>query len=124
MGGGAAFPLVEAPLRAQIRPGGASARRDRAFLICLACNAPLFIRDSERETDTVKKLTLACSNTGCAETSVWDVSLRYLLVPGHHHNEERGLPICPHHQVPQIYPPSNSADDDDGQSSMFEIDSG
>lgn len=80
------------------------------------------ITDSVRETDTFKKLTLACSNTGCMHSSVWDVSLRHVLSPGVNYDPAMNLPMWPRGEVPQTYPPSHfSADEgEERQASMFE----
>jgi hypothetical protein len=60
--GDGAFPLIEAPLRAQVRPGG-SRSKSRAFLICPVCEAPMTIRDSARHNNESKQLTCQCQQS-------------------------------------------------------------
>ncbi|MCC6478057.1 MAG: ogr/Delta-like zinc finger family protein [Sphingomonadaceae bacterium] len=117
------YALIEAPLRSQIRPGG-SRSKSRAFLICPCCEAPMTIRDSQRQTSQVKQLTCQCSNPGCNASCIMQVSLVYLLNPGLHYTPEMDLPLCPRDRIPQIYPPSSDAKPDDRQVSMFEANSG
>lgn len=121
--GDGAFPLIEAPLRAQVRPGG-SRSKSRAFLICPVCEAPMTIRDSARHNNESKQLTCQCSNPGCNASCIMQVSLVYMLNPGLHYTPEMGLPLCPRERIPQIYPPSSESKTDDRQVSMFEANTG
>lgn len=71
-------PLIHAPLEFRIRSGGAPAK-DSAFITCPKCEAPCFIRRSERITETVKHLHAHCTNTGCGHTFLSQV--KALLPP-------------------------------------------
>ena len=74
-------PLVEAPLRFQLRSGGAPAK-DSAFITCPKCEAPAFIRKSDRMSATVKHLVCHCTNSGCGHVFRSQVSFRDTLVVG------------------------------------------
>lgn len=119
---GEGYPLIEAPLRSQIRPGGSRTSKSKAFLLCPVCDAPMTIRQSHRDTNMVKQITCQCSNPGCNSSSVWQISLVYMLNPGLHFTPEMNLPLCPRDRIPQIYPPSSETEVDDRQVSMFEGD--
>jgi len=109
-------PRVHAPLQMRQRSGGAPAK-DKAFVTCPVCDAPMFIRRSDRTTRTVKQLEGHCSNSGCSATGAFDLALVHLYNPGLFPDPD--LPVCPPNKVPQVYPPPR--DPDDGrQISMFE----
>lgn len=111
-------PLVEAPLQFQLRSGGAPAR-DSAFVLCPKCDAPCFIRRSERITETVKHLTAHCTNSGCGHIFKCEVAFIHTLVPGLLDRPDLDLPVCPPGQVPHVLPPARDGPDDERQRSMF-----
>lgn len=110
-------PLVEAPLRFQLRSGGAPAK-DSAFITCPKCEAPAFIRKSDRMSTTVKHLVCHCTNSGCGHVFRSQVSFRDTLVVGNL-PQPVDLPVCPREDVPHVYPPARDGSDPD-QISMFD----
>lgn len=112
----AARPMIHAPLQMRLRSGGAPAK-DSAFITCPKCEAPCFIRRSERITPIVKHLHAHCTNTGCGHTFLAEVSFVHSFCPGNLDRPDLNLPICPREQVPQVLPPARG--EDDKQISMF-----
>lgn len=112
-----AQPLVHAPLEFRVRSGGAPAK-DAAFITCPKCEAPCFIRRSERITATVKHLHAHCTNTGCGHTFMAEVAFVHSFNPGLVDRPDLDLPVCPRDQVPHVLPPDAAAQDE-GQMTMF-----
>lgn len=110
-------PLVEAPLQMRLRSGGAPAK-DKALVTCPKCEAPCFIRRSERITETVKHLVAHCTNSGCGHTFMAQIVFVHSYNPGLVDRPDLDLPICPRDQIPNILPP-RGGDDDGSQMSMF-----
>jgi hypothetical protein len=110
-------PLVHAPLEFRIRSGGAPAK-DSAFITCPKCEAPCFIRRSERITETVKHLHAHCTNTGCGHTFLSQVSFVHSFNPGLVERADLNLPLCPRDQIPQVMPAGRD-NGDDNQINMF-----
>lgn len=109
-------PLVYAPLEFRLRAGG-SRVRDRALITCPKCDAPAYIRDSQRITETVKHIKSHCTNTGCGHTFLMQLSFVHTFSPGLIDRPDLNLPRCPHSQVPHVLPPTREEHDD--QISMF-----
>lgn len=114
-----AAPLVYAPLEFRLRSGGAPSK-DSALVTCPipSCQAPAFIRRSERITAQVKHLTAHCTNSGCGATFELEMAFLHLFSPGAMHTPDMDLPICPRDKVPMVLPPTKGGNDD--QMSMFE----
>jgi hypothetical protein len=110
------MPLIEAPLAFRLRSGGAQAK-DKAFITCPNCEAPMFVRHSTRETETVKHLVVHCTNSGCGLIGMEELVFVHFYNPGACLRPDLNLKPCPRHLIPHIVPPS--ADTDDGQISMF-----
>lgn len=111
-------PLIEAPLEFRVRSGGAPAR-DSAFITCPKCEAPCFIRRSERITEKVKHLHAHCTNTGCGHTFMAEVSFVYSFNPGLVSRPDLDLPLCPREKIPHVLPPRNGGEPESDQISMF-----
>jgi ssDNA-binding Zn-finger/Zn-ribbon topoisomerase 1 len=111
--GALSMPLIEAPLEFRTRSAG-TLGKDKAFIICPKCEAPMFIRRSERMTETIKHLHAHCTNTGCGLTAAFEVGLIHVFNPGLIHRPDLNLPQCPAEKIP---PARGGADD--GQFSMF-----
>ncbi|WP_260925377.1 ogr/Delta-like zinc finger family protein [Novosphingobium sp. 9] len=103
----------------RLRSGGSQSGRDAAFVLCPKCEAPAFIRRSERITPKVKHLHAHCTNTGCGHTYMVEVSFVHSFNPGLIDRPDLDLPVCPVDQVPHVLPPSRGAEPDDDQMSMF-----
>lgn len=110
-------PLLRAPLEFRLRSGGAPAK-DSAFITCPKCEAPCFIRRSERITETVKHLHAHCTNTGCGHTFLSQVSFVHSFNPGLVDRPDLNLPVCPRDQVPHVMPPAREGTDEN-QLTMF-----
>jgi hypothetical protein len=110
------MPLIEAPLAFRLRSGGAQAK-DNAFITCPNCSAPMFVRHSTRQTDTVKHLIVHCTNSGCGMTGMSELVFVHYFNPPAFMRPDANLVPCPRERVPNVLPPS--ADADDGQISMF-----
>lgn len=110
-----ARPLVHAPLEFRMRNGGSQARR--AFLLCPKCDAPAFIRSSERITATVKHMNAHCTNTGCGHTFLMELSFVHSFNPGLIDRPDLNLKVCPREQIPHVLPPEKPREDN--QLSMF-----
>jgi hypothetical protein len=110
-------PLIEAPLAFRVRSGGAPAK-DAAFITCPKCEAPCFIRRSERLTEKVKHLHAHCTNTGCGHTFMCEVNFVHSFSPGLIERPDLDLPMCPKDKIPQVLPP-RGGDPDPDQTSMF-----
>lgn len=108
-------PLIHAPLEFRMRSSGTQA--NRAFVLCPKCEAPGFIRRSERITVTVKHLHCHCTNTGCGHTWLMELTFVHSFNPGLIDRPDLNLKVCPREQVPHVLPPEKGADD--GQISMF-----
>ena len=112
-----ARPLIEAPLEFRLRSGGAQARSS-AFITCPKCEAPAFVRRSERVTEMVKHLVAHCTNSGCGHIFKMELAFIHTLVEGNIDRPDLNLPVCPRDQVPHVLPPSRAGPDDD-QMTMF-----
>lgn len=110
-------PLIEAPLEFRVRSGGAPAK-DSAFITCPKCEAPCFIRRSERITERVKHLHAHCTNTGCGHTFLAEVNFVHSFNPGLVDRPDLDLPHCPRDKIPHVMPP-RSDDPPADQMSMF-----
>ncbi len=110
-------PLIEAPLQFRLRSGGGLAK-DTAFVTCPKCDAPCFIRRSERITERVKHLHAHCTNTGCGHTFMSELSFVHSFNPGIIDRPDLDLPMCPRDQVPHVLPPRGGGDEPD-QMTMF-----
>lgn len=110
-------PLIEAELEFRLRSGGAPAK-DSAFMVCPKCEAPCFIRKSQRLTPTVKHLICHCTDSACGHTFRSEVVFIHSLVEGNIQRPDLNLPVCPRDQVPHVRPPVRSEADTD-QISMF-----
>lgn len=113
-------PLIEAPLKFRMRSAGTQAGRDAAFVICPKCDAPAFIRHSERKTPKVKHLHAHCTNTGCGHTFLVEVVFVHSFNPGLVDRPDLDLAQCPRDQIPHVLPPTRDGPDDDDQMSMFD----
>jgi len=110
-------PLIEAPLEFRVRSGGAPAK-DSAFITCPKCEAPCFIRRSERITERVKHLHAHCTNTGCGHTFLAEVNFVHSFNPGMVDRPDLDLPECPRDKIPHVMPPRGD-DAPTDQMSMF-----
>lgn len=115
-------PLVEAPLAFRLQNGG-PASGDRALVTCPKCNAPAFIRRSERLTELVKVMTCHCTSSGCGHIFEAQIVVTATLVPGLVERPDLNLPVRPRDQVPHVMPPKRGGDDPD-QVSMFDASHG
>lgn len=111
-------PLIHAPLQFRMRSGGAQAK-DKAFITCPKCDAPCFIRRSDRITPLVKEIDLHCTNTGCGHTFASQIVFKHTYSPGLLERPDLDLPVCPRDQVPHVIPPDRDADEEASQMSMF-----
>lgn len=114
--GSALGPLIEAPLQFRLRSGGRQS--SDAFVICPKCEAPCYIRRSQRLSEKVKHLDAHCTNTGCGHTFMAELVFVHSYNPGLVDRSDLDLPLCPRDQVPHILPPSRDAPED--QISMFD----
>lgn len=110
--------LLHVPLQFRMRSGG-SQSPDRAFVICPKCDAPSFIRHSERLTEKVKHMTCHCTNSGCGHIFTMELSFVHSLVEGNLDRPDLDLPVCPREQVRHILPPARDGPDNTDQISMF-----
>ncbi|MBB3953420.1 ogr/Delta-like zinc finger family protein [Novosphingobium sediminicola] len=111
-------PLVYAPLEFRLRSGGGQAK-GKAFITCPKCDAPMFIRRSERQTETVKHIDAHCTNTGCTMTGMFELVFVHFFNPGLLDRADLKLKACPRDQIPHVLPPPRE-EADDGQISMFD----
>jgi hypothetical protein len=112
--------LIEAPLQFRLRSAATQATRDSAFILCPKCEAPAFIRKSERVTPTVKHLICHCTNSGCGHTFLAQVVFVHSFNPGLIERPDLDLPQCPREQIPHVLPPRRDGPEDDDQMSMFD----
>lgn len=116
---GRGAPLIEAPLQFRTRANGSRAG-SHALITCPKCEAPAFIRNSERVTPTVKYITAHCTNSGCGHTFKLEQVFVHSISPGLIDRPDLNLPVCPREQVAHVMPPSREGSDDDpDQISMF-----
>ena len=109
--------LVTAPLMMRLRPGGRAAG-DSCFLRCPKCDAPAFIRRSERPSPTLTQLVAHCANTGCGHTFRCDIVFVHSICPGNIDRPDLHLPEVERTEITHVLPPDN--DEDARQASMFE----
>ncbi len=113
-------PLIEAPLSFRTRSGGAQVKHN-ALIVCPKCDAPCFIRKSDRLTERVKHIIAHCTNSGCGHTFLLEQTFVHSFNPGLIDRPDLALPVCPLEQVPHIIPPARSGPDDDpAQITMFD----
>lgn len=110
-------PMVEAPLKFRLRPGGKRTGRD-CFLRCAKCDAPGMIRRSDRPTATTTQLTVHCTDSACGHIWRADVVFVHSMVEGNIDRPDLDLPVCPKSELVHVRPPSG--EDEDAQKSMFE----
>jgi hypothetical protein len=89
-----------------MRNGGTQA--SRAFLLCPKCDAPAFIRSSERITATVKHMNAHCTNTGCGHTFLMELSFVHSFNPGLIDRPDLNLKVCPREQIPMSCRPKSA----------------
>lgn len=111
-------PLIQAPLEFRLRSGGAMSK-DSALITCAKCEAPAFIRRSQRVTPTVKHLHAHCTNTGCGHTFMSEIVFVHSFNPGLIDRPDLNLAQCPADKIPHVLPPSKDAADHN-QMTMFE----
>ena len=107
-----ARPMVEAPLRFRLKPGGRKARNG-SFLICPKCNAPSFIRDSEYLSERVTQMICHCTDSACGHTYRADIVFVHTLVPGNIDRPDLDLPVCEREKVAHVRPPGHDADENE-----------
>lgn len=110
-------PVIYTPLQFRLRSGGAQAK-DKAFITCPKCGAPMFIRDSDPQTETVKHLFTHCTNTGCGLTGMHELVFVHYFNPGLVDRPDLNLTACPREKIPHIVPPPRIPADD-RQMTMF-----
>lgn len=108
-------PLIHAPLEFRMSSRGTQA--SRALILCPKCDAPAYIRRSQRITETVKHLTCHCTNTGCGHTWLAELAFVHSFNPGLIDRADLNLKVCPRDQVPHVFP--TEKEDDARQLSMF-----
>jgi len=106
-----AGPMVEAPLEFRLRIGGNTARRNHS-LLCPRCEAPAFIRRSQRVSEQVTQMECHCSNTACGHTYRADVVFVHSICEGNFPRPDLNLPVCPRDQITHVRPPGEHADED------------
>ncbi|VVT07215.1 ogr/Delta-like zinc finger family protein [Erythrobacter sp. EC-HK427] len=110
-------PLIEAPLQFRMESGGKRASRN-SFVNCPKCDAPAFVRRSDRVTETTTQLVCHCTDSGCGHTYRADIVFVHTLVEGNIERPDLDLPVCPRDQVPHIRPPVGESHD--GEPTFFE----
>ncbi|NOW46206.1 hypothetical protein FHW96_002364 [Novosphingobium sp. SG751A] len=111
-------PLIIAPMELRLRSGGTQAT-NRALVTCPDCDAPMVIRRSERQTQTLKTMDVICTNPGCGTTGGMELSFIHYYSRGTNPRPGLHLKACPRERIPQVLPPSPGAHDDPDQMSMF-----
>lgn len=104
-------PLVEAKLQFRLQPGGRKAGAS-CFMLCPKCDAPAFIRRSERMSEQTTQMTCHCTDSGCGHIFRADIVFVHTLVEGNIDRPDLDLPICPRDQVPHVRPPTSGPDED------------
>lgn len=110
-------PMVEAPLQFRLQPGGRKAGAS-CFLLCPKCDAPAFIRRSERITETTTQMTCHCTDSACGHVYRADIVFVHTLVEGNIDRPDLDLPICPRDQVRHVRPPASESDQ--GEPTFFD----
>ena len=103
--------MVEAPLQFRLAPGGKSAGRN-CFLLCPKCDAPAYIRRSERKTETVTQMVCHCTDSACGHTYRADIVFVHSLVEGNIDRPDLDLPVCPREEVTHVRPPGRETDEE------------
>ncbi|KNH02635.1 hypothetical protein J121_419 [Qipengyuania citrea LAMA 915] len=98
-------PLVEAPLQFRLQPGGRKAGAS-CFMLCPKCDAPAFIRRSERMSEQTTQMTCHCTDSGCGHIFRADIVFVHSLVEGNIDRPDLKLPVCPRDQVTHVRPPT------------------
>lgn len=111
-------PLILAPMELRLRSGGTQTK-DRAFVTCPDCDAPMIIRRSERQTQTLKTMDVICTNPGCGTTGGMELSFIHYYSRGANPRPGLHLKACPRERIPQVMPPRPGVHDDPDQMSMF-----
>ena len=102
--------MVEAPLQFRLAPGGRAS--SSAFLLCPKCNAPAFIRRSQRMSEQTTQLTCHCTDTACGHTYRADIVFVHSIVEGNIDRPDLNLKVCPRDRVTHVRPPGRDGDDD------------
>lgn len=110
-------PLVEAKLQFRMQPGGSKAGAS-CFLLCPKCDAPAFIRRSERMSEQTTQMTCHCTDSGCGHIFRADIVFVHTLVEGNVDRPDLNLPVCPRDQVPHVRPPTDKRDEN--QATFFD----
>tara|TARA_R100000406_G_scaffold7572_1_gene4972 strand:+ start:226 stop:609 length:384 start_codon:yes stop_codon:yes gene_type:complete len=111
-GGLISGPMVHAPLQFRLAPGGRSAG-STCFLLCPRCDAPAFIRRSERKTEQVTQMECHCTDTACGHTYRADIVFVHSICAGNFSRPDLDLPVCPRDQVTHVRPPGRDANEDE-----------
>ncbi|MBA4766092.1 MAG: ogr/Delta-like zinc finger family protein [Porphyrobacter sp.] len=110
-------PMVEAPLKFRLRSGG-NRGASGCFVHCPKCDAPAFIRRSDRPSPTVAQLWVHCSDSACGHTWRADIVFVHTLSPGTIERPDLDLPVCPKSELVHVRPPSR--DGPEGQDTLFD----
>ncbi len=110
-------PMVEAKLQFRLQPGGRKAGAN-CFMLCPKCDAPAFIRRSERMSETVTQMTCHCTDSACGHIFRADIVFVHTLVEGNIDRPDLNLPVCPRDQLVHVRPPASDVDED--QPTFFE----
>ena len=105
-------PLVEAPLQFRLQPGGRKAGAS-CFMLCPKCDAPAFIRRSERLSEQTTQTTCHCTDSGCGHIFRADIVFVHSLVEGNIERPDLQLAVCPRDQVPHVRPPAGQEFEDE-----------
>jgi hypothetical protein len=112
-------PLIEAPLQFRMKSGGTTGRAS-AMITCPKCDAPAFIRRSQRVSALVKHIDAHCTNTGCGHTFMLELVFIHSYNPGLIDRPDLHLTLCPREKVPHVLPPApGGGDEDPDQMTMF-----
>lgn len=104
-------PMVEAPMQFRLQPGGKKSG-EGCFLRCAKCDAPGFIRRSERITEQTTQMLVHCTDTGCGHTWRADIVFVHTIVEGNIERPDLNLPVCPREEVTHVRPPGERRSDD------------
>ncbi|NCP11373.1 MAG: ogr/Delta-like zinc finger family protein [Sphingomonadales bacterium] len=104
--------MIAAPLQFRLRPGGRKTGSS-CFMLCPKCDAPAFIRRSERMSEQTTHLTCHCTDSGCGHIFRADIVFVHTLVEGNIDRPDLNLPVCPRDQVQHVRPPPHGDSDDE-----------
>jgi len=105
-------PLVEAPLQFRLQPGGRKSGAS-CFMLCPKCDAPAFIRRSERMSEQTTQMTCHCTDSGCGHIFRADIVFVHTLVEGNIDRPDLNLAVCPREEVPHVRPPAGERYEDE-----------